>query len=254
MSDGGQAETDGVPSPKCFALFNRSYIALSDGRIEKVVEMAKLSAQQIADFAGRLGKWLTPADFDAILREVESLVGFHAVGDGRMKWWREGFVAMSCAQLSHARRLRLGDDPPDFHLDYGDHEREFELVDILPAGTKRTGDYDQYGKLADAGKPIPIPQRDWSEESHNAVLRDLQVQLDAKSAKQYPPGTILVADIQHNLIPIQDAPMEARLAKCASSYLDRFEEIWLRNGAHIIRVSPARVSRLMPLEPTEDSW
>ncbi len=213
--------------------------------------MRKLSDVELTEFIARFSDWQSPEDFERILWDAEAIVGFLAVGDGRMKVWREGFVAMSCAQLSLASRLRLGDDPPDFELDYGDHRRSFELVDVLPNGSRRTGEHAKLAKLANAGEPLPIEHFDAEQELLD-LPADFRAQLEAKAAKKYPAGLILVTDIQHFLVPSVDEVVERRLAKTAAEYLDFFEEIWIRRSASIIRVSQMGASRMISIRPRED--
>lgn len=209
-------------------------------------KMQRFSKDQLADLHDRMRAWSPIRDFARMIDEVEAIAGFYAVSQGGLKIWREAWVAISCAQLSHGVRVRLGDDPPDFEIDYGDHQRPFEIVDVLPAGRKFGQTYDQYAERWNANASITL-ERVGGEAELNALPADLERQLQAKATKAYDPPPILVADLHHELIPWTDFPVEQRLARITADYLRHFPEIWLRRGAHILRITPRGQTRLAPI-------
>lgn len=214
-------------------------------------EMRPLTGDETAQLAGYLADWRTPEEVHGALQAVGEVAGFYTVGQGALKIWREAFVAMSCLQLSHARRLRLGDDPPDFELEYDHGVQDFELVDVLPAGRRLGEVYKTYARnLNETGRTEL--ERVGGQEEHEALLADFERQLLAKMAKGYETSLILVADIHHELEPGSDYPMEQRLARIAQAGLDRFREVWIRKGASIIRVSPFGMTRMSGIGPQDD--
>ncbi len=212
--------------------------------------MRRLSKTDLRELEMQLRSWHALSDFAGLLNQADAQAGFYAISQGGMKIWREGFVAMSCAQLSHATEVRLGEDPPDFRLRYRDHERAFEIVDILPAGKRFGSTYDHYAQQWNAGDPIPIEHIDMESE-HDALPGDLERQITAKLQKAYPPGLILVADIHHTIFPITDFTVEQRLAGIARAGLRGFDEVWLRKGAHLLRISREGETRMAPIAPPE---
>ena len=213
-------------------------------------EMRRLDKAEVDALARRLRSWSSPAEFGATLLDVERVAGFYAVSQGPLKIWREAFVAMSCAQLSHANEVRLGEDPPDFLLRYPDHERAFEIVDVWPEGRRLHEEYNRFADLRNSGQGIPIEHIDMEGEL-NALPTDLERQIRKKSTKNYPPGLILVADIHHAIFPGTDFPIEQNLARIARTGLARFDEVWLRMSAHILRITSQGSTRMSPIPPVD---
>ncbi|MFZ3006037.1 MAG: hypothetical protein WA047_07655 [Phenylobacterium sp.] len=215
------------------------------------LHMKRFTKAQLAELNGRMRAWTTLEDFAQMIEEVHAVAGFYAVSQGGLKIWREAWVAISCGQLSHALRVKLGDDPPDFELDYCDHRRQFEIVDVMPAGRKLGQTYDNYAERWNNNASITL-ERVGGEAEHNALPSDLESQLQAKASKAYNPRPILVADIHHELFPWTDFPVEQRLAGIAAQYLGHFPEVWLRKGAHLLRITPHGATRLASIKPQED--
>ncbi len=205
--------------------------------------MRRLSRSELGALDARLRQWQTVEEIDAVLHEVRETTGFYAVGQGGLKIWREAFVAVSCALLTHGQRVRLGGDPPDFELDYGDHIRAFELVDVFPAGRRLGQEYDRFADLWNNAQGIPIESLDMEAEL-TALPADLEAQLRAKAAKRYDPAPILVADIHHAIFPQSDLGELSVLAGIARRYLGHFPEIWLRMSRNLVRVSPHNSTRI----------
>lgn len=205
--------------------------------------MRRLSKAELADIDARLRQWQSFDEIDAVLKAVRETTGFYAVGQGGLKIWREAFVAVSCALQTHARRIRLGGDPPDFELDYGDHVRAFELVDVFPVGRRLGREYDTFADLWNNSQGIPLEHVDMEAELE-ALPADLEAQLQAKAAKGYSPSPILVADIHHAIFPQSDIGDLSRLAGIARRYLTHFPEVWLRMSRNLVRVSPFGETRI----------
>ena len=146
--------------------------------------MRRFTKEQLIELNSRMRTWATLNEFAQMINEVQAAAGFYAVSQGGLKIWREAWVAISCGQLSHALRVKLGDDPPDFELDYGDHQRRFEIVDVMPTGRKLGQTYDYYAEQWNDDASILL-ERVGGEAEHNALPGDLERQLQAKAAKAY---------------------------------------------------------------------
>jgi hypothetical protein len=208
--------------------------------------MRRLTREETAAYVARLRSWLPLSEVDAIIREVSEKAEFYAVSQGGLKFWRETFVGMSCAILTHAKLFRLGGDPPDFELDYGDHTRSFEIVDVMPAARRLGDEYGQFAVLANANQGVPIRHvtQEEMEAELNALAPDLEQRLTAKMAKNYNPAPILVVDIHHDIIPAMDSGPERTIVLLAKRALSKFPEVWLRKSSSFIRVSSLGVSRI----------
>lgn len=216
--------------------------------------MRRLTREETAAYVARLRSWLPLSEVDTIVREISEKAEFYSVSQGGLKFWRETFVGMSCALLTHARLFRLGGDPPDFELDYGDHIRSFEIVDVMPAGRRLGAEYDEFADLANTNQGIPIRHvtQEEMEAELNSLAPDLEQQLIAKMAKNYNPAPILVVDIHHDIIPAMDSGPERTIVRHAERALSKFPEVWLRKSSSFLRISPSGISRVSTPWPSDD--
>jgi len=201
--------------------------------------MQRVTKEEAEAFRRELSTWRRLAEVHPLMIGVEEKAQLYVVSQGALKVWREAFVGMSCAQLTHAHRFKLGDDPPDFTLDYGDHQRSFEIVTIIPKDWKITHEYDGHAANLNAGEPTPLRTLSHaeSEAEMEALFPDLEAQISAKMAKPYPQETILVADVLHGIDFSTDVGPMKRVASIAAGGLKVFSEVWVRRGAAIIRVT-----------------
>ena len=217
-------------------------------------EMRRLTFEETSQYVMRLRNWHSLSDVSAILHEVREKARFYAVSQGGLKFWREAFVGMSCAHLSHAKRFRLGADPPDFELDYGDHVRPFEIVDVMPADWQRGREYDEYATLWNEQQGIPISHVNYEQEKaeHETIPADVARQILAKKAKRYDPAPTLVMDIHHRVHGDLGRLVESAMIRHAKHALTDFSEIWLRKASSFLRVSQVGVSRVsVPWDETD---
>ncbi|WP_269715629.1 hypothetical protein [Caulobacter sp. NIBR2454] len=212
--------------------------------------MVRLTKSQAAEYRSRLSAWQSFADATELMREVRERQGFYAVSQGAAKFWREMHVALYCAGITHAKRVRLGDDPPDFELDYGDHRRAFEIVNALPPGRQLGAEYDAMADLMNTGKSVPITHLDVEGELEDAPLA-VDAAIRSKAAKGYEMPLVLVVDIFHFVIARSDRDAERQWVRSAQKALGSFIEIWLKNGSDLIRVTPNGISRLSHPWPAE---
>ena len=208
--------------------------------------MQRLTRHETADATAKLRSWRSPADVDVLLDDIREKAGFYTVAQGGLKFWREAFVGRSCAYLSNAKRFRLGDDPPDFELDYGDHARSFEIVDVMPSGRQRGLEYDNHAALWNERGSIPISHLTYEQENseREAIPADVERQILAKKAKKYDPAPILVLCLHHHVIGDLGHSVESAMVRHAENALTTFPEIWLLKGPSLLRVSAVGVSRV----------
>ncbi len=208
--------------------------------------MRRLVPHEIESYIAALREWQSWSDADVILTQIHAISKLYTVSQGRLQFWREAFVGLACAQMTHAVRFRLGNDPPDFELDYGDHIRSFEVVDVLPAGRLRGDEYDQLAADVIAGEQPEIEHlsAEKEREEYHSIPIDVLIQIQNKKAKKYDPSIILVMDLHHAVIHELYQDVEGELVRLARGALDAFAEIWFRKGMYLLRVSPYSVSRI----------
>lgn len=217
---------------------------MSDPSVPARPDMRRLCKQEAETYRSLLHSWRSLSDVDAIMDRIDERARFYAVSQGGLKFWREAYVGMSCAYRSHALRFRLGGDPPDFELDYGDHVRAFELVGAIPAWRKPGLLYDKLAAEWNATRKIPILPMSHEEETaeHEAIPEDVRVQIQAKLGKNYSRTTILVVALHHWVVGDLWPHIEMAVVQHARAALGHFREIWIWKGGNVLRVSPDRLS------------
>ncbi len=217
-------------------------------------QMTRLSAQEVKDYRKQLSQWQTLHRVDTLISEVADKAQLYVVSQGGLKFWREAFVGMSCAQLTHARRFRLGDDPPDFELDYGDHTLRCELVTALPDGLKLGDRYNKYADdlNRDGKTELSSTSFDQGKQEYDSVISDVESLISAKSSKLYPEKYVLVVDIMHEVYFDSDFGLMQELARAARSGLSNFREVWLRQSSRLLRVSPVSTSLISLPWPSDE--
>lgn len=207
-------------------------------------QMARLSAQEAKDYRIQLSEWQALHRVDTLISEVADKAQLYVASQGGLKFWREAFVGMSCAQLTHASRFRLGNDPPDFELDYGDYTLKCELVTAVPHGLKLGDRYNRYADDLNKNGNTELFSNSFeqSEKEYNSVISDVEDLISAKAAKSYTEKYVLVVDILHDVYFDSDLVLLRGLSRIARSGLSKFREIWLRQSSRILRVSPVSTS------------
>jgi hypothetical protein len=213
---------------------------------EDSTRMRRISREQATELQAKLKQWCTFEEADEIMQCVAQKAQLYVTSQGSLKFWREAFVGMSCALLTHALRIRLGADPPDFELDYGDHMRTFELVNVIPKNWLIGKQHDEYAERLNAGESIKLRKLTYaqSKAEYEALGQDLEQQIQAKLSKSYSPGMILVADLYHDVDFATDFGLKQEIANIAAQALSKFTEVWVRNGNSLIRISPDRISQI----------
>jgi hypothetical protein len=208
--------------------------------------MRRLEQHETAVYFAALREWQSWSAADAILTKIRDISKLYTVSQGGLQFWREAFVGLACAQMTHAVRFRLGNNPPDFQLDYGDHLRSFEVVDVLRAGRLRNAEYDELAADVLAGKQPEIEHFSTEREieEYKAIPGDVMRQIQSKKEKGYDPSIILVMDLHHAVMHELYQDVEGELVRLARGALDAFSEIWFRKGMYLLRVSPYSVSRI----------
>ena len=214
--------------------------------------MRRLTKKEIASYRLQLTSWLPLDDIDAIMAEVGNQTQMYAVAQGGLQFWRETWIAMSCAQLMHARRLKLGEDPPDFWLDLGGREQAFEIVQVMPRDYRPGDIYGRYAADLSSTGSTTFVDRSFDQVGVDLdnLPSDLAVQLRAKCAKNYERGMILVVDLLHDVILETDSGVVLNLVRVTRPALNNFDEVWLRRGNAIVRVTEESVSLVTNPLPT----
>jgi hypothetical protein len=215
--------------------------------------MQRFTRDEATIHDAELRKWNSLSDVDMIMGAVARKAQLYAVSQGALKFWREAFVGMSCARLTHAVRFRLGGDPPDFELDYGDHQRSFEIVNVMPEGWLLGKEYDGHAERLNAGQPVTLRSLSFEQgrAEYDAFGTDLQEQIAAKMGKNYPAGMILVADVLHEVDFNIDTGLKHVAAQRARKGLEKFDEVWVRRATYILRVTRHGVTQISNPWPTD---
>jgi hypothetical protein len=221
---------------------------------EDPTRMRRIPRKQAIELETKLKQWCTFEEADEIMQFIAEEAQLYVSSQGSLKFWREAFVGMSCALLTHAFRIRLGANPPDFELDYGDHIRMFELVNVIPKNWLIGKQHDEYAERLNAGEFIKLRKLTHAQAKaeYEALGQDLEQQIHAKLSKSYSPGMILVADLYHEVDFATDSGLKQEIANIASQALSKFAEVWVRSGNSLIRVSPDHISQISNPFP-EDS-
>ncbi|MFP1132926.1 hypothetical protein [Asticcacaulis sp. W401b] len=201
--------------------------------------MDRLTKEEAQAYRKRLSSWLTLDEADELMAEIGDRAQLFAASQGALQFWREAWCGMSCAQLMHAHRIRLGEDPPDFWLDFGNKKQAFEIVQVQPADLRLGDVFDRYATSVNAGRPVEIVKRSAEQIALDTsdLPADIDRQVRAKCAKRYDRDTILVVEIMHEVTLEADTPLVRTLIPICAPALRSFEEIWLRRGNAILRVS-----------------
>lgn len=206
--------------------------------------MKRITKEEIAGYKTRLSSWLKLGQVDVIMQEIGQTAQLYTVSQGGLKFWREAFVGMSCAYLTHAQRFRLGADPPDFELDYGDKVQGFELLQVMPKGWRLGSEYDTYADELNRFGRTKFKSRSHKEgqKESESVVEDVKEKLATKLSRGYDPSIILVIDILHDLNLHLDLGHAKALTRVARSASKSFAEVWLRQSNNLLRVSPHSAS------------
>lgn len=220
---------------------------------DTTAKMRRLTATELSAYKTRLSSWLRLDQVNLIMAEIGEQSQFYAVSQGGLKFWREAFVGMSCAYLTHADRFRLGADPPDFELAYGKRRQGFELLQVMPKGWRLGDEYNTYADELNEFGSTKLKSRSYRERQTESetVVDDVRELLQAKVAKKYDNRLILVIDIFHDLYFSTDSGHVRVLSRVAQQGLSSFSEVWLRQANHIVRVSQNSVSMISEAWPSD---
>jgi hypothetical protein len=216
--------------------------------------MRKLSKKEAQAYELRLKVWNDLPVVTGIMKEINNIAELYAVSEGKLKFWRETYIGMSCAHFTHALKFRLGGDPPDFELDYGSHQRSFEIVQLVPQGRLISGEHKTYAQDLEAKGETILREDTYAtrRSEWEAVVPDAKIQVAAKASKSYPPETILVVDIVHDFEFQQDPGATRQLVSLAMQNTSHFSEIWFRKSRSLLRVSSTSATLIKPPWYIED--
>lgn len=213
--------------------------------------MRRLTQTEIAAYKARLSRPITVKEAKAISSEVHAIAELYTVSQGRLDFWRELFVGISCADLMHASHIRLGEEPPDIVLTVNGADLLIEITNAIPTGRKLGAEYDDYAASMVETGSVKFADEN-ALEDHDSVVPDVAAAIDKKVSKSYRARYVLVVDILHKIIGPLSWSMERAMVRSAVPALTSFEEVWIRKAASILRVSRQGVSRVSAPWPSDE--
>lgn len=211
--------------------------------------MQRIEAAEVKRLKQKLGTWHYLSEMQDALQEISKRAGLYTVAQGELKFVREASIGQICGMLTHARQVRLGDDPPDFVLGYGDgRELECEVVDVIPKNWPARGLHRRYADELSRHGQTQIQEFSYEElrSQSESVVEDVEKQIEAKATRAYEKDYILVVNITHDLILGSDAGHTKELFKLGKNALSSFAEVWFKKDRNILRVSKHSATLITP--------
>jgi len=189
---------------------------------------------ELATWRGDLSSWLTPSRFAALVESLSNTHGDHAI-DQPGSVFRDAFVASKCAAELAADGVRLGADPPDFELSFGERVERYEIVEVQAPGRRRGDELKADLKSPeDRARPVHVPAEEWTPAA--SVLRQLEEAARRKAAKGYPADTVLVVYL--NVWPVAGArKVSAGLAAALAPAHAAFKAVWVLDNGRLERIA-----------------
>jgi hypothetical protein len=131
--------------------------------------------------------------------------------------------------------VRLGVDPPDFNLAFGERIEGYEVVEVQAPGRRRGDELkaDRAKPPEERSQPVHVPQVEWTSAA--SMLRQVRDTATRKAAKAYPPATVLIVYL--NVWPVAGArKVSAGLASALAPALAAFKEVWVLDNGQLERV------------------
>lgn len=200
--------------------------------------MERMSREDAGDLNRILREWQTPATMRRTLDAYRPRHGFHLAGQGASQCWREAFEACRFADALPAEDVRLGDDPPDFHLRTGDSAFACELVEVRNPQTRMGDEMDDLAALDASGSPLPIRAYDPTAEVA-AAGEWLVGAITNKARKPYPENTVLAVSLQIHELASLAREIETGVAAAVRMGAWPYGATWvLTSGANRLRQYP----------------
>lgn len=186
---------------------------------------ARASDAEKVDWRARLSVWSTPAAFSTLVEEVQDRLGDRALDQSGLQFFRDAHIGMRCAQYLKADEIRLGPDPPDLELRFGDEKVACEAVEVLRPGRRRGEELklDRMQMDEIRTKAQHIPDDEWL--SAPVALKAISDEILKKVEKGYPQETVLAMYLNLGFSADQRA-LSSGMYDAVSVGFPAFREIW----------------------------
>lgn len=182
--------------------------------------------KELRDAMSMLSNWQTT---EAFVRSVDALghqVPTEKLWGNRYKGLREAMTLVQLckhhAEISAARLVRVGDDPPDAFVRLNDAEEEsVEITEVQEEGRRRGDEYRRGG----AATSVFVPS-DQNDVRTGAVVAQLQKAVEAKAGK-YDFKPYLLIYLNHSYDRKSEAQIQAAIAELRMKYADEFRGIFV---------------------------
>lgn len=214
-----------------------------------MLRVPRLTGAERKAWEARLREPLSTAPFGEALDALTDRLGHWALVQNSP--FRDAYTAHRFARLQGAATVRLGADPPDFHLTGVAGCDTFEVVETYPEGRRRSDEYRALAlaedKRAELGADaltdeekalfavIPDPEEDWGPRANTAASL-LARASNAKAKKGYPPdwGLVIKLDLGGFVLG-HEKTVIAQMAPSTESARHAFREVWvLWESAHLM--------------------
>lgn len=188
--------------------------------------MASRPAQtsELKDWLRRFREWNDPTTFGQIVAKMNTAHGDHCVTQPGSSF-REAFLAHRLALHLRADGVRLGDDPPDFELQFGKEKFYYEAAEVLEPGRRRGDEFKADRLLSPEEQTEPEL---WPEVgiSPSDALKQLRSVAEQKARKGYPNHYGLILFV--NMEPIfRESRFVDGITAALSLSLEKFSEVWI---------------------------
>jgi hypothetical protein len=202
--------------------------------------MERISREDADHLKRILRDWQTPATMRCTLDAYRLRHGFYLAGQGAFQGWREAFEACRFADVLPAEEVRLGDDPPDFHLRTGDSAFACELVEVRNPQMRMGDEMDVLAALDASGSPLPI--RAFNPTAEGAAAGEWLVGAITNKARKpvpYAENTVLAVSLQIHALASLAPEIEADVAAAVRTGAWPYGATWvLTSGATRLRHYP----------------
>ena len=191
--------------------------------------------EELALWRRALSSWGAPSQFAELVESLSDAHGDHAI-DQAGSVFRDAFIASKCAAGFAADRVRLGADPPDFELTFGERVESYEVVEVQAPGRRRGNELkaDRLKSPEDRARPVHVPAEEWSSAA--SVLQQVEEAARQKAAKGYPAETVLVVYL--NVWPVAGArKVSGGLAAALAPARAAFKEVWVLDNGRLKRIA-----------------
>jgi hypothetical protein len=168
--------------------------------------------------------WRDPSEFAGRVDLIESKICSAQYWGNPAKWLREAWVLARYVELTYASQVRLNEhDPPDAYVFLYGKARPIEVTFALPNGWKPGREYRSPG-LVDKN------YEKWSNKRSAVISSSLLGAINCKVTNAlanpaYPPGTILIVDLNIGTYGNRELEAEAVIRTIVSRTYHPFDAV-----------------------------